>query len=143
MPNRPSGTPNPARICSCGRGFDLYDGGVLGLVDDARVVGRTSVDPRGVEMIVRGLREVVDYELVISTWTGIDEVVLRIEPPPGCPDSAWQALESALHERLAAAYNGVRFGLERVVTGTLSWRDADSDRFKDLRSRGDVTAGRW
>ncbi len=39
----------PAGECSCGRGFDLYWGGILGRTDDVRIVRGTNVHPSAVE----------------------------------------------------------------------------------------------
>ena len=39
--------------CSCGRGFDVYDGGIRGRADDMKVIRGTNVYPGAVEAIVR------------------------------------------------------------------------------------------
>ncbi|HZB02800.1 MAG TPA: AMP-binding protein, partial [Actinomycetota bacterium] len=43
----------PGTTCSCGRTFDLYEGGIRGRVDDMKLVRGTNVYPRAVEAIVR------------------------------------------------------------------------------------------
>jgi phenylacetate-CoA ligase len=61
----------PAATCSCGRGFDIYEGGILGRVDDMKVIRGTNVYPRAIEAIVREYPDVDEFQTVI-THAGID-----------------------------------------------------------------------
>jgi phenylacetate-CoA ligase len=72
----------PASTCSCGRGFDIYEGGILGRVDDMKIVRGTNVYPRAIEAIVREFPAVDEFQTVI-THEGIrDEITLRVELKP-------------------------------------------------------------
>ena len=53
----------PASRCSCGRGFDIYEGGILGRVDDMKIVRGTNVYPRAIEAIVREFPEVDEFQI--------------------------------------------------------------------------------
>ena len=79
----------PASRCSCGRGFDLYEGGILGRVDDMKIVRGTNVYPRAIEAIVREFPEVDEFQTVI-THEGIrDEITLRVECKPEYGPERW------------------------------------------------------
>ena len=84
LPDRRSGLQG-ARLerCTCGRGFDIYEGGILGRVDDMKIVRGTNVYPRAIEAIVREFSEVDEFQTVI-THEGIrDEITLRVELQAG------------------------------------------------------------
>src|SRR6202020_750315 len=69
----------PASNCSCGRGFDIYEGGILGRVDDMKLVRGTNVYPRAIEGIVREYPEVHEFQTVISHEGIRDEIPWRGE----------------------------------------------------------------
>ncbi len=69
----------PASSCSCGRGFDIYEGGILGRVDDMKLVRGTNVYPRAIEAIVREFPEVDEFQTVITREGIRDEITLRVE----------------------------------------------------------------
>ena len=72
----------PARPCSCGRTFDLYDGGIRGRVDDMKLVRGTNVYPRAVEAIVREYPAVDEFQIHLFTAEGIrDEIEVLVEIP--------------------------------------------------------------
>ena len=96
----------PASRCACGRGFDIYEGGILGRVDDMKIVRGTNVYPRAIEAIVREFSEVDEFQTVI-THEGIrDEITLRVEMKPDWPADRWDALCGDLHRRLVARPRG-------------------------------------
>ncbi|HEX6207973.1 MAG TPA: AMP-binding protein, partial [Actinomycetota bacterium] len=72
----------PASACSCGRTFDLYDGGIRGRVDDMKLVRGTNVYPRAVEAIVREIPEIDEFQIHLYTAEGIrDEIEVLVEIP--------------------------------------------------------------
>src|SRR2546428_3278585 len=75
----------PGSTCSCGRTFDLYDGGIRGRVDDMKLVRGTNVYPRAVESIVREHPEIDEFQIHLFTAEGIrDEIEVLVEvPDPG------------------------------------------------------------
>ena len=123
----------PASRCSCGRGFDLYEGGILGRVDDMKIVRGTNVYPRAIEAIVREFPEVDEFQAVI-THEGIrDEITLRVECKPEYGPERWEVLSDNLHRRLALAHEGLNFRLERAGAGELPRFELKAKRTVDLR----------
>jgi phenylacetate-CoA ligase len=123
----------PASRCSCGRGFDIYEGGILGRVDDMKVIRGTNVYPRAIEGIVREYPEIAEFQSVI-THEGIrDEITLRLEMKPDWPAASWEELADAIHRRLAHAHEGLNFRIERAEEGTLPRFELKAKRMVDLR----------
>src|SRR5580692_10335437 len=69
----------PASTCPCGRAFDIYEGGILGRVDDMKLVRGTNVYPRAIEAIVREFPAVDEFQCVITREGIRDEITLRVE----------------------------------------------------------------
>jgi phenylacetate-CoA ligase len=122
----------PASRCSCGRGFDLYEGGILGRADDMKLVRGTNVYPRAIEAIVREFSEVEEFQTVI-THEGIrDEITLRVEVSPTFSGD-WDAFADQLHRRLAHAHEGLNFRIQRAEPGELPRFELKAKRTVDLR----------
>src|SRR5438105_1298486 len=108
----------PGSNCSCGRTFDIYDGGIRGRVDDMKLVRGTNVYPRAVEAIVREFPEVDEFQIHLYTAEGIrDGIEVLVEIPDPGVDAA--RILADLHRELADAHEGLRFGVQRVDDGTL------------------------
>jgi phenylacetate-CoA ligase len=123
----------PASACTCGRGFDIYEGGILGRVDDMKLIRGTNVYPRAIEAIVREFPEVEEFQTVI-THEGIrDEITLRVELKPGWSAQSWEQVRSALHGRLAHAHEGLNFRVQRAKPGALPRFELKAKRMVDLR----------
>jgi phenylacetate-CoA ligase len=123
----------PASTCTCGRGFDIYEGGILGRVDDMKVIRGTNVYPRAIEAIVREYPEVQEFQTVI-THEGIrDEIKLRLEMKPDWSLDEWGQLSDALHRRLGHAHEGLNFQIERAAEGELPRFELKAKRMIDLR----------
>jgi phenylacetate-CoA ligase len=125
----------PASTCSCGRGFDIYDGGILGRVDDMKIVRGTNVYPRAIEAIVREFREVDEFQTVITREGIRDEITLRVEMKPGWPSDGWESLSDDLHRRLALAHEGLNFRVELADAGELPRFELKAKRTADLRDQ--------
>ena len=123
----------PASACRCGRGFDIYEGGILGRVDDMKVIRGTNVYPRAIEAIVREFPEVEEFQTVISREGIRDEITLRVELKAGCTERAWGQLSDALHRRLAHAHEGLNFRVDRAAPGRLPRFELKAKRMIDLR----------
>src|SRR5919201_3563674 len=94
----------PAATCTCGRGFDLYEGGILGRVDDMKLVRGTNVYPRAVEAIVRDYPLVEEFQLRLTRGEDLlDRITLRVELPPDACDATWAELSGRSAKDLAAA----------------------------------------
>jgi phenylacetate-CoA ligase len=125
----------PADRCSCGRTFDLYEGGIRGRVDDMKLVRGTNVYPRAVEAIIREHSEIDEFQLHLYTAEGIrDEIEILAELPgipPGDPES--ERILSALQTELAESHEGLRFGIQQVDVGTLPRFELKAKRVQDER----------
>ena len=122
----------PGSSCSCGRTFDLYEGGIRGRVDDMKLVRGTNVYPRAVEAIVREHPEIDEFQIHLFTEEGIrDEIEILCEIPGGEADS--EAVLSALQRELADAHEGLRFGVKQVDLETLPRFELKAKRVLDER----------
>ena len=123
----------PSDTCSCGRTFDLYDGGIRGRIDDMELVRGTNVYPRAIEEVVRGYGQVDEFQVRLFTEEGIrDEIELLFEAPALAGDSAAQ-FEDELARALAKATGGLRFGARRVADGQLPRYELKARRVLDER----------
>jgi phenylacetate-coenzyme A ligase PaaK-like adenylate-forming protein len=125
----------PASNCSCGRGFDIYEGGILGRVDDMKIVRGTNVYPRAIEAIVREFREVDEFQTLITRKGIRDEITLRVEMKPGWAVEGWEALWDDLHTRLSLAHEGLNFRVELAEEGELPRFELKAKRTLDLRDQ--------
>ena len=123
----------PANRCGCGRGFDLYEGGILGRVDDMKVIRGTNVYPRAIEAIVREFPEVEEFQTVVSHEGIRDEITLRVELRPDWAGDGWPALRDSLHRRLGHAHEGLNFRIERAGAGELPRFELKAKRMIDMR----------
>jgi phenylacetate-CoA ligase len=123
----------PASVCSCGRGFDIYEGGIQGRVDDMKLVRGTNVYPRAIEAIVREFSSVDEFQTVISREGIRDEITLRVELKPGAVSGEWETVADELHRRLAMAHEGLNFRVERAAEGELPRFELKAKRTVDLR----------
>jgi phenylacetate-CoA ligase len=126
----------PADRCTCGRGFDLYEGGILGRVDDMKLVRGTNVYPRAVEGIVREYPVVEEFQIRLTRGDDLlDRITLRVELPADAGDATWAELREQLAKDLAAAHEGLRFEVERAATGELPRFELKARRTVDLRDK--------
>jgi phenylacetate-CoA ligase len=123
----------PASTCSCGRGFDIYDGGILGRVDDMKIIRGTNVYPRAIEAIVREFPDVDEFQTVISREGTRDEITLRVELKPDAPSEQWDAIAERLHRELALAHEGLNFRVQRAAQHELPRFELKAKRTVDLR----------
>jgi phenylacetate-CoA ligase len=124
----------PASVCQCGRGFDIYEGGILGRVDDMKIVRGTNVYPRAIEAIVREFPGVDEFQTVI-THEGIrDEITLRVEMKRDWPTDGWDSLCADLHRRLSQAHEGLNFRVVQAGAGELPRFELKAKRTIDQRA---------
>ena len=124
----------PHTRCSCGRNGDLYEGGILGRVDDMKLIRGTNVYPRAVESVVREHKEVEEFQIVITRVDVQDEITVKVELKPD-QGHRWPELSAQLGKDLADAHEGLRFGVERAATGELPRFELKAKRLQDLRPK--------
>ena len=124
----------PHSTCSCGRTGDIYEGGILGRVDDMKLIRGTNVYPRAVEAILREYPEIVEFQIVLTREDGIrDEITVQVETEPSYSDEAWTALQQNLGRDLADNHEGLRFIVSRAAEGELPRFELKAKRLQDLR----------
>jgi phenylacetate-CoA ligase len=122
----------PGSSCRCGRTFDIYDGGIRGRVDDMKLVRGTNVYPRAVEAIVREFSEIDEFQIHLYTAEGIrDEIEVLVEIPD--PDVDGDRIVADVSRKLAAAHEGLRFGVKQMETGSLPRFELKAKRLLDER----------
>jgi phenylacetate-CoA ligase len=123
----------PASTCTCGRTWDLYDGGIRGRWDDMKLIRGTNVYPRAVESIVREYEAIEEFQIYIWRKDDIqDEITVKVEIKPD-HESAWPGLQRTMSKDLATAHEGLRFNVERVEHGTLPRFELKAKRLVDAR----------
>jgi phenylacetate-CoA ligase len=121
----------PADRCTCGRGFDIYDGGIRGRADDMKVIRGTNVYPRAVEAIVRRVADVEEFQVRLYTADGIrDEIEVQVELSN---DEGGDTVLEELARELAEAHEGLRFGVVRAEPGSLPRFELKAKRLTDER----------
>jgi phenylacetate-coenzyme A ligase PaaK-like adenylate-forming protein len=123
----------PHTTASNGRTWDLYQGGILGRVDDMKLVRGTNVYPRAVEAIVRAFPVIDEFQVKITREGIRDEITLLAEPVPTVTDAEWSALIAQLGTELADGHEGLRFIIERAPANTLPRFELKAKRLQDLR----------
>ncbi len=125
----------PHTRCSCGRTGDIYEGGILGRVDDMKLIRGTNVYPRAVEAVVREHGEVEEFQIVITRVDSVqDEITVKVELKPDQLE-CWPRLQAQLGKDLADAHEGLRFNVEQAKTGELPRFELKAKRLQDLRPK--------
>jgi phenylacetate-CoA ligase len=131
----------PFDKCSCGRTFDIYDGGIRGRVDDMKLVRGTNVYPRAVEAVVREYQQVDEFQIHLFTEQGIrDEIEVLVEVGDAEEDA--EHLLSELAKKLSQAHEGLRFGVRLAEPGSLPRFELKAQRVKDERQTWGADEGR-
>ncbi|MTE24223.1 phenylacetate--CoA ligase family protein [Microbacterium sp. ZXX196] len=123
----------PHTVASSGRTWDLYEGGILGRVDDMKLIRGTNVYPRAVEEIVRKFELIDEFHTYIERVGIRDEVTVHVEPVTAMDDAAWPGLEEALKLELAEAHEGLNFHVSRREAGALPRFELKAKRMTDMR----------
>ncbi len=122
-----------AASCPCGRTFDLYKSGIIGRIDDMKIIRGVNVYPSAVENIVRGYHEVNEFQVLITKSGHLDEIKVMVEPGPDTDRGIYADLVVRLAAELANAHEGLRFVVEVVEPATLPTFELKARRLKDLR----------
>jgi len=123
----------PASTCTCGRTWDIYDGGIRGRWDDMKLIRGTNVYPRAVEAIVREYAAIDEFQIYIWRKDNLtDEITIKLEVKPGF-ESEWETLHRGLTKDLANSHEGLRFNIERMDYGVLPHFELKAKRLVDAR----------
>lgn len=118
--------------CSCGRGFRLIKGGVVGRVDDITKVKGVLLAPTAIEDVVRSLPELGDeYQVLVTKKGDVDHIALTVEL---CPEA--EASRHEVESRLAAQLRlktNLGYAISFAPFGTLTRYEQKAKRFVDRR----------
>lgn len=124
----------PHTRSTSGRTWDLYEGGIIGRVDDMKLVRGTNVYPGAVEAIIRGFDGIEEFQIRISRQGERDEIELLVETRPTVDDAGWDLMSGRLCVELADAHEGLRFLVCRAAAGELPRFELKARRLTDLRT---------
>lgn len=120
------------RSCPCGRTLFCVEGGILGRLDDMKKIRGVVVYPGRIEEIVRQYDGVDEYQVVFKRVSGLDEIVVRIDPSPVIPADRHENLQNEIAHGLQIGL-GIRVTVELVSSGSLPRWDHKAKRFVDER----------
>jgi len=123
----------PSSTCTCGRTWDLYDGGIRGRWDDMKLIRGTNVYPGAVEAIVREYTAIDEFQIYVWRKDDLqDEITINLEIKPGF-EAEWPELGEQLAKDLASAHEGLRFNIQRMDHGYLPRFELKARRLVDAR----------
>jgi phenylacetate-CoA ligase len=120
------------RKCPCGRTLFALEGSVLGRLDDMKKVRGIIVYPSKIEEIVRGFKEVEEFQAVFKRIHDLDEVLIKIDPVPELDRGAYAPLQEKMGKALQIGL-GIRTLVEILKCGSLPKWDHKAKRVVDER----------
>jgi len=121
-------------VCSCGRVFDLFRGGILGRYDDMVKVRGVQLTPQMVEEIVRALPEVEEFFTTVEEREGLDSLVLQVELRKNSSSQLARETPQKIKEHFKRRI-GLTPEVEVVPQNSLPRFELKARRFKDQRPR--------
>lgn len=122
----------PHSTCSCGRTFDVYEGGIQGRVDDMLLIRGTNVYPRAIESIVRSIPEIDEFQILVETIDNVDEITVRVEMKPD-QSVTYGDIEPRLMEELKEHHEMLRINVSEAEQGSLPRFELKAKRVVDNR----------
>ncbi|HYF95426.1 MAG TPA: phenylacetate--CoA ligase [Symbiobacteriaceae bacterium] len=122
-----------AEPCPCGRTLVAFKGGVVGRTDDMKKVRGVIVYPSRIEEVVRQFDEVDEFFITIHRVSGLDDILVQIDPRPGLSADTVAHIQESIADALRVAL-GIRATVEMKEPGTLPRWDHKAKRFKDIRT---------
>ena len=106
-------------------------GGVLGRVDDMKLIRGVNVYPSAVDAVVRRFSDVAEYEVEVHISDAMSELTLVIEPKPACKDR--DALCKQVAEALRDALS-LRVPVRHVTSGQLPRYELKAHRWREIEA---------
>jgi len=116
-------------LCKSGRTFRLFDGGVIGRVDDVFIIRGVNVFPSALENIIRQSPEIGEFAVDVHRRGELDDLDIRIEVSQSDPQRASADLSKRIRSGI-----GIRANVKAVPYGSLPRFDLKARRFTDNRS---------
>lgn len=104
-------------------------GGILGRIDDMRLIRGVNVYPSAVDAVVRRFEAVAEYEVLIEQTGAMCELSLRVEPSASCSDR--EALCKQIGQALRDALS-LRVPVTHVPNGTLPTFEMKAKRWREV-----------
>ncbi len=114
--------------CPCGRTLSRLAGGVLGRADDMLIVRGVNVYPSAVDNLVRGVPEIVEYEVEIRRRQSLDDLLIKVETAPGAP---FEPVEQTLLDAFKSSL-GIRVDVACAQAGSLPRYELKARRFRRI-----------
>jgi phenylacetate-CoA ligase len=108
------------------------EGGILGRVDEMVIVRGNNVYPSSIEAVVRGIPEVAEFQLELTTVREMRELCVVIEPTVAAAASECELLERIRNELRTRL--GFAVDVRGVVPGELPRFEMKSRRVVDRAS---------
>ncbi len=125
----------PHDTCGCGRNGDIYEGGILGRVDNMLLIRGTNVYPRAIEEIVREYAAIEEFQIhVWNTENLVDEITVRLEFNPSKKDGRSE-LMTTIAADLKRNHEGLRINVEEAPEGALPRFELKAKRLLDERKK--------
>jgi phenylacetate-CoA ligase len=106
-------------------------GGILGRIDDMRLIRGVNVYPSAVDAVVRRFDDVAEYEVVVEQTGAMCELSLRVELGTSCSDS--DVLCKQIGEALRDALS-LRVPVTSVPSGSLPTFEMKAKRWREVTS---------
>ncbi len=114
--------------CPCGRRMARIKGGLLGRADDMLIVRGVNIYPGAIDDLVRGVRSVAEYEVIISRAAGMDELLLKIETVSG---HNFEETSRQIEQAFRARFN-IRVNMEKAASGSLPRYEFKARRYRRI-----------
>ncbi len=118
------------RPCGCGRNFARIKGGVLGRADDMLIVRGVNLYPSAIDDLLRGLANIAEYEVHIRTLSGMDDLLIHLEPVDA---NLFAETARLVLEAFRNRFN-IRVHIEQAGQGSLPRYEFKARRYKRIES---------
>ena len=123
----------PYHSCSCGRTWDIYQGGILGRADDVKKIRGCLFTPSMVEDVARSFDEIEEFQTVLESIGALDTLIITFEPKPHVTHEVVADVATRFGSAVKRAV-GVTPLIRIAEIGSLPRFDMKAKRFTDLRS---------
>jgi len=120
------------RKCPCGRTLFSLEGSVLGRLDDMKKVRGVIVYPSKIEEIVRGFKEVDEFQILLKRVEDLDEILVKVDPLPQVDRGSYEGFRLRMEKALQIGL-GIRTSVQVLEHGTLPRWDHKAKRIVDER----------
>jgi len=121
----------PHTDCSCGRTWDLYEGGIRGRHDDMRKIRGVWFMPSMVEDVVRKFAEIDEFQCRLVNIDELDTLVIQIEPVASLPVERHEPLRQQFAAEVKRQLS-LTPQVELAAAGQLPRFEMKAKRFQDL-----------